>query len=106
MTVCNLVFGISLFSKTQAIKGYQAISEEALLVTWSIWQTLRMILIAKKQRLAQQSAKTLINFENIVLDTDFGAGNMSARSQPGLVHLSQEENDDYVFDLQNKVQNA
>jgi len=38
-----------------------------------------MILIAKKQRLARQSAKSLINFENIVVDTDFG-GALSFRS--------------------------
>eukprot|EP00353_Schmidingerella_taraikaensis_P002820 CAMPEP_0185582050 /NCGR_PEP_ID=MMETSP0434-20130131/19686_1 /TAXON_ID=626734 ORGANISM="Favella taraikaensis, Strain Fe Narragansett Bay" /NCGR_SAMPLE_ID=MMETSP0434 /ASSEMBLY_ACC=CAM_ASM_000379 /LENGTH=92 /DNA_ID=CAMNT_0028200749 /DNA_START=732 /DNA_END=1010 /DNA_ORIENTATION=+ len=31
-----------------------------------------MILIAKKQRLARQSARTLIDFENLVVDTDFG----------------------------------
>ena len=41
-----------------------------------------MILIAKKQRLARQSAKTLINFENIVVDTDFG-GALSFRSMDG-----------------------
>ena len=39
---------------------------------WCIWQTLRMVIIAKKQRLARQSAKNLINFENIDVDTDFG----------------------------------
>ena len=31
-----------------------------------------MILIAKKQKMAHQQAKTLINFENIIVDTDFG----------------------------------
>lgn len=39
---------------------------------WCIWQTLRMILIAKNQRQARQTAKTLIDFENLVVDTDFG----------------------------------
>jgi len=53
VTVCNAVFAISLFSKTGAIKGFEEASEEALIVTWCIWQTLRMILIAKKQRLAR-----------------------------------------------------
>jgi hypothetical protein len=41
-----------------------------------------MILIAKKQRLARQSAKTLINFENCIVDTDFG-GAVSFRSSNG-----------------------
>ena len=31
-----------------------------------------MILIAKKQRLARQSAKQLIDFDNVIIDTDFG----------------------------------
>ena len=70
--VCNFVFALSLFSKTGAIKGFEEAGEEGLIVMWCIWQTMRMILIAKKQRLARQSAKSLINFENIVVDTDFG----------------------------------
>lgn len=82
VTICNSVFAISLFSKTGAIKGLEEASEEGLIVMWCIWQTLRMILIAKKQRLARQSAKTLINFENIVVDTDFG-GALSFRSMDG-----------------------
>ena len=72
VTFCNAVFALSLFSKTGAIKGFEEAGEEALIVMWCIWQTLRMILIAKKQRLARQSAKTLIDFENLVVDTDFG----------------------------------
>lgn len=39
---------------------------------WCVWQTMRMVLIAKKQRRARQSAKTLIDFENLIVDTDFG----------------------------------
>ena len=35
-------------------------------------------MIAKKQKMAQQQAKTLINFENIIVDTDFG-GSISFR---------------------------
>lgn len=48
VTICNSVFAISLFSKTGAIKGFEEASEEALIVMWCIWQTMRMILIAKK----------------------------------------------------------
>ena len=53
-----------------------------------------MILIAKKQRLARQSAKTLINFENIVVDTDFG-GALSFRSavDGGRTNLSGDPED-------------
>ena len=53
VTICNSVFAISLFSKTGAIKGFEEATEEGLIVMWCIWQTLRMILIAKKQRLAR-----------------------------------------------------
>ena len=31
-----------------------------------------MVIIAKKQRLARQSAKNLINFDTVDVDTDFG----------------------------------
>lgn len=91
--VCNFVFALSLFSKTGAIKGFEEAGEEGLIVMWCIWQTLRMILIAKKQRLARQSAKTLINFENIVVDTDFG-GALSFRHS-----VIQDHPDDVVVEM-------
>ena len=69
---CNAVFAVSLLSKSGKIKGFEEAGEEALIVMWCIWQTLRMILIAKNQRQARQTAKALINFENLVVDTDFG----------------------------------
>ena len=46
-------------------------------------------MIAKKQRLARQNAQTLINFENIVVDTEFGA--QSHRS------IRLEDQDEIVF---------
>lgn len=64
-------------------------TEEAILVIWAIWQTMRVILIAKKQRLARQNAQTLINFENIVVDTEFGA--------PSQRSIRVEDNDDIIF---------
>lgn len=70
--VCNVVFSLSLLAKTGAVKGFEEATEEGLIVMWCVWQTLRMILIAKKQRLARQSAKTLIDFDNVIIDTDFG----------------------------------
>ena len=69
---CNVVFGLSLVSKSSVSWGFEAASEEILITMWCIWQTMRMILIAKKQRRARQSAKTLIDFENLIVDTDFG----------------------------------
>ena len=91
VTVCNLVFATSLFSKTGTVKGFQEASEEALIVMWCIWQTLRMVIIAKKQRLARQSAKNLINFETIDVDTDFG-GALSFRQ------TSEEDGDNENID--------
>ena len=57
-----------------------------------------MILIAKKQRLARQSAKTLIDFENIVVDTDFG-GAVSFRAMHDGRNSLSGENDDIIEDI-------
>lgn len=51
--------------------GTGEISEELLLVGWSIAQSCRMLIIARKQQQAIKSAKNLIDFNNIGLDTDF-----------------------------------
>ena len=101
VTVCNGTFAVSLFSKTGAVKGFEEATEEGLIVMWCIWQTLRMILIAKKQRLARQSARTLINFENIVVDTDFG-GALSFRASDvgGRANMSGDP-DDIVVEMAN-----
>ena len=48
----------------------EEISEELLLVAWSVAQSLRMIVIARKQQMAIRSAKTLIDFTNIGLETE------------------------------------
>ena len=45
---CNIVFFITLISKKSPIKGLEQAMEEFLIVMWCVWQTLRMILIAKK----------------------------------------------------------
>ena len=63
---CNILFIISLLSHITA----EEISEELLLVAWSIAQSLRMIVIARKQRAAIRSAKTLIDFTNIGIETE------------------------------------
>jgi hypothetical protein len=46
--------------------------EEGFLVVWGVWQILRLIMITRSHRQARQNAKHLINFENIVVDTEFG----------------------------------
>ena len=63
---CNLLFIVSLLSHVQ----FEYVSEEILLVAWSIAQSLRMIIIARKQRQAIRSAKNLIDFSNIGMDTE------------------------------------
>ena len=35
--VCNIVFLVTLFSKTGAVKGFEEASEEGLIVMWCIW---------------------------------------------------------------------
>lgn len=63
---CNILF---IFSVIKHIT-YEELSEELLLVVWSIAQSLRMIMIARKQRLAIRSAKNLIDFTNLGNDTE------------------------------------
>ena len=53
VVVCNVLFAFSLVAKqASGAKNAEEGTEEALLVLWAVWQTLRIILIAKKQRLA------------------------------------------------------
>eukprot|EP00347_Sterkiella_histriomuscorum_P008615 403344418 len=68
---CISLFILMLISKSGNLFIFEEISEEILLIVWSVFQTLRMILYAKKQKLAQQSAKTLIDFTN-VMDSEAG----------------------------------
>mgnify|MGYP001807100909 CR=1 FL=1 len=49
---CVLLFVVMLLSRTGVILVLEEISEELLLVVWSVFQTLRMIIFAKKQRQA------------------------------------------------------
>ena len=85
---CNLMFFCTLVIK-------QAVAEEMFdgiqylfLLIWCVWQLMRMALIAKKQRIARQNAQTLINFENIVVDTEFGA--TSFRASISMHHDSEQ----------------
>lgn len=46
-----------------------------MLVFWSLFQTARVIFIAKRQRLAQLSAKTLIDFTHNIIVVETEANN-------------------------------
>lgn len=48
VVLCLLLFAVMIFSKSGIVKGFDEAAEEILLVIWSIWQSLRMINIAKK----------------------------------------------------------
>jgi hypothetical protein len=37
VTICNTTFAVSLISKSGVIKGFEAATEEALIVMWCIW---------------------------------------------------------------------
>ena len=50
---CTMAFILTLIFRNGPLKKFGEMSEEFWLVAWGIWQTLRMILIAKKQKMAQ-----------------------------------------------------
>jgi hypothetical protein len=67
---CIFLFVMLFLSQSGYVKLLEEVSEELFLICWSTFQSLRMILIAKKQNLAQQSAKTLIDISSVI-DTDY-----------------------------------
>jgi hypothetical protein len=83
---CTMLFVGTVFAKHGLQKEIDESLEQLVMVIWAIWQILRVFLITKRQRLAKMNAMTMINFENIVVDTEFGG--MTNRS----IHLA--ENDD------------
>ena len=66
VVMCNMLFILALVFHS----GVEEIGEELLLVGWSIAQSCRMLIIARKQQQAIKSAKNLIDFTNIGLETD------------------------------------
>ena len=46
---CVMLFIVMLLSRTGLILIFEELSEELLLIIWSVFQTLRMIIFAKKQ---------------------------------------------------------
>lgn len=49
---CVFTFLLMMISSSFQVLIFEEVSEEILLITWSLFQTLRMIFIAKKQKLA------------------------------------------------------
>jgi hypothetical protein len=50
---CVFLFLLSLVQSSFSVHIFEEVSEEILLISWSLFQSLRMIFIAKKQTLAQ-----------------------------------------------------
>ncbi len=48
------------------LKFVEEISEELFFVVWAVWQYLRLFLFIKKQRLAQASAKSLVDLTHVI----------------------------------------
>jgi len=61
---CILLFGLLILSQSGHARILEEISEEIFLIVWSTFQTLRMVLIVKKQKIAQSSAKAVIEFDD------------------------------------------
>lgn len=63
-------------TKNDGNQYIEEVGEIALLAVWAAFQTLRVIFIAKRQRLAQQSANQLIDFTHniIVVESEAGVG--------------------------------
>jgi hypothetical protein len=103
---CLFLFALMMISRSFSLLIFEEVSEEILLVAWSLFQTLRMIFIAKKQKLAQQSAKTLIDFSNI-MDTDMGNGIEIISSARGATSKQMDGNNHeevIVFDMKQMEQ--
>eukprot|EP00347_Sterkiella_histriomuscorum_P015808 403355606 len=66
VSTCIVLFLFIFLSKASNIILIEELSEEVLLIVWSVFQIFRMIFIAKKQNLAQQNARTLIDFSNVL----------------------------------------
>ena len=49
---CVILFLLIMANKQMKLLFFEELSEELLLIIWSVFQTLRMIFIAKKQKLA------------------------------------------------------
>ena len=64
--LCNFIFYISV----QENEYMGELSDELLLVLWAFIQSFRMYMLAKKQRKAVESAKFLIDFQGVEVDSE------------------------------------
>ncbi len=97
---------ISSHSVQERAKGEDYLSQASeifLLVIWALFQTLRVIFIASRQRLAQQSAKTLIDFTHniIIVDTD---ANQNESHNTDRRPSSKRKDEVIVFDMKQMEQ--
>ena len=104
-----LMFIVILFSHSIKERGtgdnyLRQASEITLLVVWALFQTIRVIFIAKRQRLAQQSAKTLIDFTHNIINVETEVPHNESR-QTGRPSLAKASDEVIVFDLKSMEQN-
>ena len=100
---CVFLFLLSLLQSSFSVHIFEEVSEEILLISWSLFQSLRMIFIAKKQTLAHQSAKTLIDFSNI-LDTEAGDQFHQGGGKGGVAGNNNSGDEVIVFDMKQMEQ--
>jgi len=105
-----LMFIVILFSHSIKERGngdnyLRQASEIALLVVWALFQTVRVIFIAKRQRLAQQSAKTLIDFTHNIINVETEVPAHNESRQTGRPSLAKASDEVIVFDLKAMDQN-
>ena len=72
VVICSfaLFLAIAIQVSASSSSKLEEVGEIILLVIWALFQTLRVIFIARRQRLAQQSAKTLIDFTHNIIVVD------------------------------------
>ena len=78
--LCNIMFLIAVVLPHSVAESVFDGLAETFLVVWCVFSIVRMIVIAKNHQQNKQNVRTLINFENINIDTEFGAGNITNRS--------------------------
>ncbi len=66
VSICLLLFFLVIISSSLQLKLLEEIGEEFFLGLWSVFQFSRMIIFFKKQNEAHTSAKTLIDFSNVM----------------------------------------
>ncbi|CDW76785.1 UNKNOWN [Stylonychia lemnae] len=100
---CIVLFFIILVSKASSMVLFEELSEELLLIVWSVFQILRMIFIAKKQNQAIQNARTLIDFSH-VLESEGGGQGYDGQRNMDYLEKGGQPDEVIVFDMKNMEQ--